>query len=67
MTAYAAIPSSDRKGNKSMKKIFLVLFSIVVLVITVVIIIYGEGRDPRFYITMLVLGIVGKYLFERID
>ncbi len=47
------------------KKIFLVLYGVVVFIVTVYYLAYGKVRDPRFYISMLVLVIVGKVIAGR--
>lgn len=50
-----------------MKKAFLIIYAIIIATVTVLFIIFGERRDPRFYATLLVLAIAGKLLAKWID
>ena len=50
-----------------MKRNFLIIYAIVVATVTVLFLIFGERKDPRYYITMLVLAIVGKLLINYIS
>lgn len=51
-----------------MKKAFLILYGFIILAVTVGFILFGEHpRDPRFYVTMLVLALVGKGIAHFID
>ena len=50
-----------------MKKIFLIVYAIVVTAVTVLFLIFGERKDSRYYIIMLILAIVGKVLSKIID
>lgn len=50
-----------------MKRNFLIIYAIVVAVVTVLFMIFGERKDSRFYIIMLILAIVGKILSKIID
>ena len=50
-----------------MKRNFLIIYAIVVATVTVLFLIFGERKDPRYYITMLVLAIVGKLFIKYIS
>jgi hypothetical protein len=50
-----------------MKKNVLAIYALVVLTVTVLFSIYGENRDPRYYLTMLVLVIVMEIIWAHID
>ena len=51
-----------------MKRIFLIFFVFIVFAVTIGFIIFGEHpRDPRFYITVLVLALIGKVIGGCID
>ena len=50
-----------------MKRIFLMIYAIVITAVTVWFLIFGERRDPRYYVTILILAIVGKIMAKRID
>lgn len=54
-------------GDRAMKKAFLIIYAIIIATVTVLFIIFGERRDPRFYATLLVLAIAGKLLAKWID
>ncbi len=50
-----------------MKRNFLIIYAIVVVVVTVLFMIFGERKDSRYFIIMLILAIVGKVLVKIID
>jgi drug/metabolite transporter (DMT)-like permease len=50
-----------------MKKLFLIMYAFVVAAITVLFLIFGERKDPRYYIIILILVIIGKVLAKIID
>lgn len=50
-----------------MKRIFLIVYAIVITAVTVGFLIFGERKDPRFYVTILILAIVGKIVSEWMD
>lgn len=50
-----------------MKRNFLIIYAIVVAAVTVLFMIFGERKDSRYFIIMLILAIVGKALVKIID
>ncbi len=50
-----------------MKRFFLIVYAIIVTAVTVGFLIFGERRDPRFYMTILILAIVGKIVSRWIE
>lgn len=53
-----------------MKRNFLIIYAIVVAAVTAVTVlfmIFGERKDSRYFIIMLILAIVGKVLVKIID
>lgn len=50
-----------------MKRNFLIIYAIVVAAVTVLFMIFGERKDSRYFIIMLILAIVGKVLDKIID
>lgn len=51
-----------------MKRFFLIFYGLIIFAVTIGFIIFGEHpRDPRFYITMLVLALIGKVVGGCID
>ncbi len=50
-----------------MKRNFLIIYAIVVVAVTVLFMIFGERKDSRYFIIMLILAIVGKVLVKIID
>ena len=50
-----------------MRRIFLIVYAIIIAAVTVGFLIFGENRDPRFYVTMLILAIVGKIVSKRME
>ena len=50
-----------------MKKFFLPVYIIVVFSIIIWFDLYGEHRDPRFYVAILIITIIGKFIASRID
>lgn len=51
-----------------MKKNFLILYGLVIFAVTAGFILFGEHpRDPKFYVTMLVLVLIGKGIAHFID
>jgi hypothetical protein len=50
-----------------MKRFFLIAYAIIVTAVTVGFLIFGERRDPRFYMTILILAIVGKIVSRWIE
>lgn len=50
-----------------MKRNFLIIYAIVVAAVTVLFMIFGERKDSRYFIIMLILAIVGKVLVKIID
>ena len=51
----------------AMKKFFLPVYTILVFSIVIWFALYGEHRDPRFYVSILILAIVGKFIASHID
>ena len=59
---------TDDGVQSTIKKIFLIFFGLIVFAVTIGFIIFGEHpRDPRFYITVLVLALIGKVIGGCID
>lgn len=52
-----------RFGMKSI----LIAYAIVVAAVTVFFMIFGERKDSRFYIIMIILAIVGKIISKIMD
>lgn len=50
-----------------MKRNFLIIYAIVVAAVTVLFMIFGERKDSRYFIIILILAIVGKVLVKIID
>mgnify|MGYP006870856856 CR=1 FL=1 len=50
-----------------MKKFFFLVYSIVVFSIVIWFALYGEDRDPRFYVSIWILAIIGKFIASHID
>jgi len=50
-----------------MKKFFFPVYTIVVFSIVIWFALYGEHRDPRFYVSILILAIIGKFIASHID
>ena len=50
-----------------MKKFFLPLYAIVVFSIAIQFILCGKARDPVFYLSILILAIIGKIIASHID
>lgn len=50
-----------------MKKVFLLIYAGLLTVVTVLFLIFGERKDPRFYVTILFFTIVGKIISRWID
>ncbi len=50
-----------------MKKFFLSVYTILVFSIVIWFALYGEHRDPRFYVSILILAIIGKFIASHID
>jgi hypothetical protein len=50
-----------------MKKFFFQVYTIVVFSIVIWFALYGEHRDPRFYVSILILAIIGKFIASHID
>lgn len=48
-------------------KILLPVYTIVVFSIVIWFALYGEHRDPRFYVSILILAIIGKFIASHID
>ena len=61
------ISSLPNKGAVLMKKFFLPVYTIVVFSIVIWFALYGEHRDPRFYVSILILAIIGKFIASHID
>lgn len=57
----------SNKGAVFMKKFFLPVYIIVVFSIIIWFDLYGEHRDPRFYVAILIITIIGKFIASRID
>ena len=55
------------KGAVLMKKFFLPVYTIVVFSIVIWFALYGEHRDPRFYVSILIIAIIGKFIASHID
>lgn len=54
-------------GGTHVKKYFLILYGAVVIVLTVGFLLYGERRDPRFYLSLLLVTALGKMAAWWID
>lgn len=50
-----------------MKQIFLIAYAILITAVTVLFLIFGERKDPRFYVTLLILAVIGKLISKWID
>ena len=50
-----------------MKKIFLQIYAIVVFSIVILFVLCGKVRDPMFYLSILILAIIGKIIASHID
>lgn len=50
-----------------MSRKFLIIYGIIIATVTILFLIFGERKDPRYYITMLILAIAGKVLSKIID
>lgn len=50
-----------------MKKYFLLVYTVAVFSTVIWFALYGEHRDPRFYVSMLVLAIIGEFIASHID
>lgn len=59
--------SLPNKGAILMKKFFLPVYTIVVFSIVIWFALHGEHRDPRFYVSILILAIIGKFIASHID
>ncbi|HCF07489.1 MAG TPA: hypothetical protein DER14_05265, partial [Eubacterium sp.] len=55
------------KGAVLMKKFFLPVYTIVVFSIVIWFALHGEHRDPRFYVSILIIAIIGKFIASHID
>lgn len=44
------------------RKIFLIIYAILIPSLVVYFLVFGERKDPRFWIIMLVLPIIGKII-----
>lgn len=49
-----------------MKEFFLPVYTIVVFSIVIWFALYGEHRDSRFYVSILILAIIGKFIASHI-
>ena len=54
------------KGAVLMKKFFFQVYTIVVFSIVIWFALYGEHRDPRFYVSILIIAIIGKFIASQI-
>ncbi len=45
-----------------MKRKILIVYAIIVTTVTVLFMIFGEWKDPRYYVIMLILAIIGRLL-----
>lgn len=59
--------SLPNKGAVLMKKFFFQVYTIVVFSIVIWFALYGEHRDPRFYVSILIIAIIGKFIASHID
>ena len=50
-----------------MKKFFLPVYTIVVFSIVIWFALYVEHRDPGFYVSILIIAIIGKFIASHID
>ena len=50
-----------------MARKFLIIYGTIIATVTILFLIFGERKDPRYYATMLVLAIVGKIISKIID
>lgn len=50
-----------------MKRTFLIIYAVIIASVTVLFLIFGERKDPRYYFTILILAIVGKLLSKYIN
>lgn len=50
-----------------MKKFFLPVYAILIFIIVILFVLYGKVRDPRFYITILIVAIIGKIIASHLD
>lgn len=50
-----------------MTRKFLKIYGIIIAAVTILFLIFGERRDPRYYVIMLILAIVGKILYRIIE
>lgn len=50
-----------------MKKFFLPVYVIVVFSIVILFVLCGKVRDPMFYLSILLLAIIGKIIASHID
>ena len=50
-----------------MKKFFFQVYTIVVFSIVIWFALYGEHRDLRFYVSILIIAIIGKFIASHID
>lgn len=50
-----------------MKRILLIIYAVIIATVTILFLLFGEPRDPRYYLTILILAIAGKLLSGWID
>lgn len=53
--------------SSTYEKILFAVYTIVVFSIVIWFALYGEHRDPRFYVSILMLAIIGKFIASHID
>ena len=47
--------------------IIIYVYAIVVFSIVIWFALHGEHRDPRFYVSILIIAIIGKFIASHID
>ena len=57
----------SNKGVVLMKKVFLLLYTMVVFSIVILFVLCGKVRNPMFYLSILIFVIIGKIIALHID
>ena len=57
----------SNKGAVLMKKFFLPVYTIIVFLIVILFLLCDKVRDPMFYLSILILAIIGKIIASHID
>lgn len=50
-----------------MRRTFLLIYAIIITAVTIGFLIFGENKDPRFYVTILMLAIVEKIVSTKME